>query len=416
MAPALTEGRAHIVARMEVDSDAGLGAVLRAVRRHGPLTRADIGEQIGLKRSAVAQRVDALAARGLVHAHSERTSSGGRPPTTIAFNPAAGVVLAVAVGARQTRLEVADLAGAACSEATVDLPIDAGPDRLLRAVARSGAKLLAGEAAGRPLFAVGVGVPGPVEHATGRPVSPPIMPGWDDCDIAGRLRTAFDVDVLVDNDVNTMALAEHALHPDETDDLLFAHVGTGIGCAIVSGGRLFRGAEGAAGEIGHIPLSGHDDPCHCGNAGCLEAVIGADAIARHAALQGLTIADAAELTALVARHDPTAVAFARASGRLLGEVVAGLVNALNPRVVMLGGTLAEAEPFAAGVRELVYQRGTPLATRALAIAVSSLGARAGTRGAAILAIEHALSPRVLDTDATRLPAGEAQAAGCRFAP
>ncbi|MDF5756437.1 ROK family protein [Spongiactinospora sp. TRM90649] len=114
--------------------------------------------------------------------------------------------------------------------------------------------------------AIGIGVPGPVEFATGRPTNPPIMPGWNEYPVPEFFAGRYDVTVLVDNDVNVMALGEQRDAYAATGYLLFVKVGTGIGCGIVAGGRLHRGAQGSAGDIGHIRVSGHEDAgCRCGN-------------------------------------------------------------------------------------------------------------------------------------------------------
>ena len=126
------------------------------------------------------------------------------------------------------------------------------------------------------LWGIGIGVPGPVEFATGRPVSPPIMPGWDGYPIRERFAARYGAPVWVDNDVNVLALGEWrsgvaAGH----DDVVVVKIGTGIGAGIISGGRLHRGAQGSAGDVGHIQVV--DDPavvCRCGNIGCLEALAG----------------------------------------------------------------------------------------------------------------------------------------------
>ena len=113
---------------------------------------------------------------------------------------------------------------------------------------------------------IGVGVPGPVAFSRGEPVAPPIMPGWDGFSIPGWFAQHYDGPVLVDNDVNIMALGEHWTHWRHSEHLLYVKIGTGIGCGIVSGGRIHRGSQGAAGDVGHVRLSGHDDIiCRCGN-------------------------------------------------------------------------------------------------------------------------------------------------------
>ena len=127
---------------------------------------------------------------------------------------------------------------------------------------------------------IGVGLPGPVEFATGRPVSPPIMPGWNLYPVGERLVERFSAPALVDNDVNIMAVGEYWSNWRAEDFLLFVKVGTGIGSGIVAHGHVHRGADGAAGDIGHIHVPDHDDVvCRCGNLGCLEAVAGGAALA-----------------------------------------------------------------------------------------------------------------------------------------
>ncbi len=136
---------------------------------------------------------------------------------------------------------------------------------------------------------IGIGVPGPVEHATGRPRNPPIMPGWDGYPIPERFADRYRVPVLVDNDVNIMALGEHWTDWREVDHLLFIKVATGIGCGIVVDGRIHRGADGAAGDIGHIRVAvegAEEITCSCGNVGCLEALAGGGAMARRLSERG----------------------------------------------------------------------------------------------------------------------------------
>ncbi|MEA2333284.1 MAG: hypothetical protein QOH58_3422 [Thermoleophilaceae bacterium] len=376
----------------------GPGAVLRLIRDSGEITRSELIARTGLGRSAVAQRVDALIARGLLST-GEAPSTGGRRPATLMFNPHAGLVLGADLGATHSRLAVADLAGTPLAEVRRDIRIDEGPDAVLDWVEQGFDQVLA--EAGRDdadVRAIGIGVPGPVEFVSGRPASPPIMPGWDDYAIPERLRERHDVPVLVDNDVNIMAVGEHWTRWPERDNLLFVKVGTGIGCGIVADGDIYRGAQGAAGDIGHIQVGGHPDVvCECGNVACLEAIASGRALARALRERGLDADDSRAVVALVKTQNTEAVRLVRHAGRLIGEVLAGLVNAFNPSVIVVGGDLAAAdEQLFAGIREVVYQRSTALATRHLQIAHSSLDDRAGVIGAAVMAIEHILSPEAID--------------------
>lgn len=380
-------------------SRSGAGDVLALIRDRRGLTRAELGRLTGLSRPALSQRVDALMERRLVRESADLPSTGGRPPLSLVFNHDVGVILTADLGATHARLAVTDLAGQVLAELPEDLEIARGPEEVLDVVGAQFGELL--DQVGRApadVRGVGVGVPGPVEFATGRPVSPPIMPGWDGFSIPGHLARRFDVPILVDNDVNIMALGEHWTNWREQRDFLFVKVGTGVGCGIVAEGRIYRGAQGAAGDIGHIPVAGHDDViCECGNTGCLEAVAGGRALARAARELGYDAHNSRDVVALVRARSVDVVRLVRESGRTLGAVLSSLVNAFNPGVIVIGGDVAQAhEQLFAGVREVVYRRATPLATRDLKLMPSTLGDRAGTVGAAVMAIEHVLSPAYVD--------------------
>ena len=165
----------------------GAGSLLQLLRDGIPRTRSELAAVTGLGRSTVAQRVDALLASSLVGAAGEATSSGGRPATQFAFNPTARVVLAADVGATHVRLAVTDLAATVLVDEHVDLDIALGPEAVLRWVRRPRAQAPSPRrtATSTDLAGVGIGLPGPVEHATGRPTNPPIMPGWDGFDVPG---------------------------------------------------------------------------------------------------------------------------------------------------------------------------------------------------------------------------------------
>jgi predicted NBD/HSP70 family sugar kinase len=380
-------------------SPASAGALLNLIREEVAVTRADLARATGLARSTVAQRVDTLLASGLVYDAGGSVSTGGRPPLVLAFNRDAGVVLAADLGATHARLAVSDLAGTPLAEQAADLDIALGPRHVLEWADGRFTELL-DEVGRRPdeVRGIGVGVPGPVEFGSGRPVNPPIMPGWDDFPIPAWFDGRYGAPVLVDNDVNIMARGEHWLHWRDTDHLLMIKVGTGIGCGIVADGRIHRGARGAAGDIGHIRVAGSEDVvCRCGNIGCLEAIAGGQALAERLAEQGVDAARSRDVVRLVRSGHSGAIRMVRDAGRTLGEVLAGTVNFFNPAVIVIGGDIAEArEQLLAGVREGIFSRSLPLATRDLRIVPSRLGDRAGIIGAATMVIEHVLSPDAVD--------------------
>ena len=380
-------------------SGTGAGAMLRLIRDGRASTRAELVALTGLARSTVAQRMDALLAQRLVIPAGASASTGGRPPKTFAFNRNAGIVLAADLGATHSRVAVTDLAGDVMVETRTDIPIADGPDTVLGWLEETLDVLLAESGHTRAdVRGVGVGIPGPVEFATGTPVAPPIMPGWDGYGVAARLRERFGVTVLVDNDVNIMALGEYWSRWRDTDHLLFVKVGTGIGCGVITDGRIHRGAQGAAGDIGHIHVPDHDDViCRCGNLGCLEAIAGGGAMASRLSALGVHADNSRDVVRHVRDGRPEAMRLVRQAGRELGGVLASAVNFFNPGVIVIGGDIAHAdEHLLAGVREVVYRRSTALATRSIRIARSTLDDRAGILGAAVMVTEAVLSPDAVD--------------------
>ncbi|WP_306770313.1 ROK family transcriptional regulator [Microbacterium sp. 18062] len=371
------------------------GSLLHGLRDGVPRTRAELSRAIGMSRSTITGWIDQLMDAGLVAPFGDAASTGGRPSSQFAFRPGAYVVLAADLGASHIRLAVTDLAGGVLAEQREEIDIATGPEVVLAALERIGGELL--HEAGRghaDLVGVGIGVPGPVEFATGQPVNPPIMPGWDRFDIKAHVASAFDVPVVVDNDVNVMALGERTIAWPEVEDLLFVKVATGIGAGIIAGGDLRRGASGAAGDIGHAPLSRRSDVlCACGNRGCLEAVASGRAIAAELRHHGIGATGSREVVELVKSANVDAIQAVRQAGRDIGEILTLCVTLLNPAVIVIGGSMAQvAEHLVAGVREVVYARSIPLSTEHLTIAPARTSDDAAIAGASRLATDAALSP------------------------
>jgi glucokinase len=385
--------------RTAAAANPGAGEIFQILRDGTARTKAELAAITGLARSTVALRVDALLAADLLRPAGEAVSTGGRPPARLAFNSRAGVVLAVDLGATHATIAVADLAGVILDSRTRTIDIADGPDNLLDVILADGATLLETPAAvGIPLLGIGIGVPGPVEHSTGRPTNPPIMPGWDRFDVPGYVQRTFDVPVLVDNDVNILALGEHATMWPHVDDLIFVKVSTGIGAGIIAGGQLQRGAQGSAGDMGHVQvprvLGSTREP---GDERDLEALASGSALATALRGAGHEAHSPADVIELVRSGNAAAIEATRQAGRDVGEVLATVVNLLNPSIIVLGGSIARAgEHLLAGVREVVYRRSIPLATQHLAIVQSQAGDRAAVLGAAIMVAREVLSPASID--------------------
>ena len=376
---------------------AGCGELLQLVRDGSARTKAELAELGSLGRSTVSARLDALLDAGLLVPVGGSASTGGRPATRFALARSGRCVVAVDLGASHAAVGVCDLTGAVVREVTVDCDIASGPEHVLDRVVDLALGLLsdAGLTAD-DVLGVGIGVPGPVEHSSGRPVHPPIMPGWHEYDVPARLGQAFRGPVLVDNDVNLLALGEHVSSWPDEDHLLYVKVSTGIGAGIIADRHLVRGAVGTAGDLGHVRVTeGGDTLCRCGNTGCLEAVAAGPAVAAGLGRDDLTTA--ADVVAAVGAGDVPAARAVREAGRAIGGVLATCVNLFNPSVVVLGGTLSGAgDHLVAGVREVVYQRSLPLATKELRIVTATGGDRVGLLGAAALVLDAVLAAPSVD--------------------
>ena len=394
-----------------VQADDSLAGVLDLVRTGRAVTRPEIGRLTGLGRHVVTQRVGHLIESGLLDESALGASTGGRAPRELHLASRAGCVLVAELGATTLDVAVADLDGHLLRQRHEQTDVARGPDVVLARVGQLFDELTAQEPS--PVWGVGIGLPGPVEWATGRAVSPPIMPGWDRYPVRSHFAERYRVPVWVDNDVNVMALGELRRGLGRgSEHMMYVKVGTGIGAGLISNGQMHRGAQGTAGDIGHVAVAGggYDVVCRCGRRGCLEAVAGGAAIAREggraaadgasAYLAGLVAEgraiDAEAVVSGAAHGDGTCVELLTASGELVGETLAQMVNMFNPSLIVLGGRVALAgEPYVAAVRRRVFGRSLPLATRDLTIALSPLGEEAGMRGAALMVVDELFSHRRL---------------------
>ena len=375
-------------------SPATVGQVFRLVLEGSATTRSEIGRVTGLSRTAVTARVNQLIARGLLVERTAGGSTGGRPPVRLEFNTAGGIVLAASIGRSRTQLGVSDLGGELLVDESIELDHELGPEHCLPPVAERLLDLAV--AAGRSaadVVGIGVSIPGTVDVDRGSSLSSIVLPSWDGIPLAPLLRGDLDVPVLVDRDVNVMAMAERTGPLRDVRDLLMVKASTGIGAAVVSGGTLQRGDLHAAGELGHIPLrDGGGVLCRCGQRDCLEAVAGGWALVKALRAEGREVTHVRDVVRLALGGDPVALDMIRESGRRVGEVLSSAVTLLNPGVVVIGGDLASAyEPFVAGVRESVYGRSTALSTRQLRIVPSTYGDRIGLVGCVAMVLGTVLA-------------------------
>ncbi|RZL87590.1 MAG: ROK family protein [Variovorax sp.] len=371
--------------------------------RHG------MAERLGFSRSKANGLIAGLVDQGLLAESGLQRSSGGRRAESLQLNGALGVLVGIDIGA--TSLDVAVLRPDLSVLAQHAEPADVrqGPGVVLARVRTLTRELLAQCGFGaKDVMGIGIGVPGPVDFASGQLVNPPLMPAWDSFSIRDYLRDDYAAPVFVDNDVNLMALGELWRLRRSLDNFLVIKVGTGIGCGIVCHGEVYRGAAGSAGDVGHICVDQEGPRCHCGNLGCVEVMAAGPAITRMAidaaeAGQSAALADclqrqgridAIDVGEASRAGDAAANGIIQRAGSLIGQMLASVVNFFNPSHVFIGGGITRIGPlFLAAVRQSVYQRSLALSTRHLEIQYTPLGGQGGLVGAGVLAMHETLKVR-----------------------
>lgn len=400
------------VVSFELDADGAqnLAQIIGFVRAARTATRPEITEATALSRTLSTKFVDIACDLNLLKNGEIGQSTGGRAPRLLNFNESAGHILVAELGATGFHVAASNLAGDLIGVSYVKAEVSKGPEVVLGLVEENFEELMRVHKI-KNVWGIGIGVPGPVEFATGIPISPPIMPGWDRYPIRNRFSEKFGVPVWIDNDVNLMALGEHALRKDPlTSELIFIKIGSGIGAGILTHARLHRGAQGCAGDIGHIAIGADDVTCRCGNTGCIEAVAGGLALARDAEVAAKSgaspyLAKALKLKSKLTSQDVIdgsdsgdrwCVETITKAGKDIGAVLATLVNFHNPSLIVIGGSVSAAgDKLLAAIRESVLNRSLPLATRDLQIRISDFQNQAGLTGAAEMVIGELFDSAIL---------------------
>jgi glucokinase-like ROK family protein len=380
-----------------------LPGVLRLVWQERQISRADIARRTGLSRSTVSEIIGDLLGTGLVAEVGVGESRGGRRPIVLQFQDAAATILGVDMGAGHVSVALTDLRGAVLAWEHQRHPVRTDPTGTLALMTELSARCLkaGGRGAGR-LLGAGIAVPSPVDLARPDELCEIILPAWRGVAVGADLRKRFKVPVLVDNDANLAALGERWWGLGQgIDDFAYIKVATGIGSGHIIGGRVYRGARGIAGEIGHLSIDSRGAQCVCGLRGCLATLVGAQAlVARAQSLRpaypdsplaaGDVTIGAIEDAAL--SGDPLALRVTDEAADHLGVAIADLINLLNPAMVIIGGGLSRlGDLLLQPLRRAVDARTLITSVRGTRIVTSALGARAVAVGAATMTLERALT-------------------------
>ncbi|HSL44626.1 MAG TPA: ROK family transcriptional regulator [Anaerolineales bacterium] len=381
--------------------------VMRALRRQGRISRSEISHITGWSKAKASQEIRILVDKGYLVEVGEGASQGGRKPRLLRINNQLGYVAGIDIGATSMDIALADVTGSIlqhCSEAT---DVKLSPEAVFGRCSELLLELVrAQRAAPNQILGIGIGVPGPVDFARGVLVAPPLMPEWEDFPIRDFFKKTFNsAFVVVDNDVNIMALGEQRAGDGAgIDHFIFMKIGTGIGAGIISNGKIHRGSDGCAGDIGHICVDKEGPLCSCGNKGCLEAMAAGPAIstkAMEAARNGASpilsqmqeanggVIRPEDVNAACREGDQASLDIIRDSGQMIGDVLASLVNFFNPSHIFVGGGITNfGNHLLVAIRRAVLHRSLPLATTHLSIKFSRMGSNAGVMGAISLALDY----------------------------
>ncbi len=382
--------------------EANLSHTLRLIHRNGSISRAGIVRETGLSATTVSLIVKMLLESGFVHESGTGESSGGRPPILVEFNYAFRYVLGIDIGATHLTAVLMNLAGEIAAHHHQDYDAAHNPAGTVAMIVKLVEDTL--RSAGQSLataLGLGITVPAPLEGEQLDRPSSVVLPEWDGFDLIAALQPALPLPVAVENDANAGAIAEKWWGKgSQHENLAYIKLSTGVGSGLITGGTIYRGSGGTAGEIGHTPIDLDGPRCRCGKRGCLESYIGAPAlVSRVSLMQTDNAAAAARLDSIAAiinaarEGDGRCRAALQQAGCYLGVGIANLLNLFNPSLIVLGGDLAAAgDFFLDAVRGAVYERAMPKAAQEAEICFSDLGDDAVAIGAATVALEQAFKP------------------------
>jgi predicted NBD/HSP70 family sugar kinase len=372
--------------------------VVDALRRAGTASRTDLARMTGISRSTVATLVSDLQARGLIVEQPDPPAvpaGRGRPPVLLRLDAAAGSALGIDFGHSHVRVAVADLSSTVLAERFVEIDVDAVPEDALDAAAELAEGVLADAGVERSrVIGAGMALSAPIDRHRGV-VGSTVLPNWAGIQAGEELSRRLEIPVELDNDANLGALAEVSFGAGRgLTDVIYVMMSSGVGAGLVLGGRLYHGATGIAGELGHVQVRAEGAVCRCGSRGCLETVASTDAL-----LSLLRPTHGPDLTEremldLVAAGDLAARRVVNDAGRAVGRAVADLCNFLNPAAIVVGGDLSVAgDALLDGVREEIDRYSLPGAAAAVEVRAGILGERAEVLGA--------LAVVIADTDRLR---------------
>ena len=375
--------------------------VLSVAWRKRRLSRADIARTLKLSRSTVSGQVQDLIDRGLLVEAGRGESRGGRRPIMLDFQYDALNVLGIDIGATHVSVVLTDLRGQPLQWRHEIHPVRTDPEGTRELLQKMCDSCLLSQPQGKDrLVGIGIAVPSPVDPANPEWLPEVVIPDWQGHSELGGLRTRYDAPVFIENDATLGALAEHYWGAGRgVEDFIYVKVGRGVGAGMILGGKLYRGASGIAGELGHLSIDPKGPPCVCGQNGCLVKYIGSAALVARAKKLASQIRDSVlagtqlsleEIVNAALQEDSLACMVVQKASNSLASALAGYVHILNPRMVIIAGGITRAgKLFITPIEETIARTSIVPSVSPVKCCVSQLGAKGVAIGAATLGILHA---------------------------
>jgi predicted NBD/HSP70 family sugar kinase len=317
-------------------ADMNRSAILARLGAHGPASRADLARMLDVSPALMTSLIKDLLADGLLIELEQAPSQGGRPARMLGIAASAGRAIGAKVVADHVAFVEVGIDGMVTRSASE--PFNASASTMLADLTTLLRRFIAG-GPNQPLLGIGVGVPGSIDSQANGVVDSAML-GWSQVPLGATLRRELQLPVLVENNVNALAVAERLYGLGrQHENFLVLTIGTGVGAGIVTDGIVLRGFAGGAGEVGHIPVAESGPACSCGNTGCLESFVGERALVRIARERGVIgeHAGIAELRAAADADDHAATQIFSEAGHILGRALAGIVHTLDPAIVIVLG-------------------------------------------------------------------------------
>jgi predicted NBD/HSP70 family sugar kinase len=379
--------------------------MLDVIRASRTISRVELAAATGLTQATVSTVVRRLIEEGLVVEVGRGASTGGKPRTLLAIEPTARYGLGVQLASDATTFVLADLGGATVARWRRGTLLRDDPARAVESVVAEVDDLVerAGVDRGR-LAGLGVVAPGPLLANTGIVLAPPLMNSWVDFPLRAELEAATELPVLLDNDATATAAGLYwADGLDLSTNLAALFMGEGIGAGLLSGGQVYRGASGNAGEVGHVTVAVDGPECWCGNRGCVEALAGPAVVVERARAAGIDLgptdrpvpAAFSAVARLALAGDRTALEVITLSAQYVAVAAHTLVNIIDPDLLVLTGTaFAVAGPlYLPIVAQRVAERRFARGSGHVEVRLSTHGPEAAALGAAALVLQAELAPR-----------------------